>query len=223
MSDHSTIDRREAIRRVSALLGGVAFVGGTTLVSACEKGWSPQVTQAGSGIGEFNKDDVVLLDEVADTILPDTKTPGAKAAQVGSFMALMVTDTYSPRDQKIFRDGMQKLDDASRKASNASFLQSTPQQRLSLLETLDKEQKAYSDRVDAAKKAKKAGTPIDTTGGITPDSPPHYFRMMKELTLIGYFTSEIGMTQALRYVESPGRFDPCLPYTPGEKAWAGHA
>jgi hypothetical protein len=61
----------------------------------------------------------------------------------------------------------------------------------------------------------------DTT--ITADSPPHYFRMMKELALLGFFTSEVGMTKAMRYVESPGRFDPCLPYKAGEKAWAGHA
>ena len=58
---------------------------------------------------------------------------------------------------------------------------------------------------------------------VTADSPPHYFRMMKELALLGYFTSEIGCTQAQRYVESPGRFDPCVPYKPGEKSWAGHA
>ena len=47
--------------------------------------------------------------------------------------------------------------------------------------------------------------------------------MMKELALLGYFTSEIGATQALRYTETPGRYDPCIPYTPGEKAWAAHA
>ena len=51
----------------------------------------------------------------------------------------------------------------------------------------------------------------------------HYFRMMKELALLGYFTSEIGYTKAMRYVESPGRFDPCMPYTTGEPAWAPHA
>jgi hypothetical protein len=58
---------------------------------------------------------------------------------------------------------------------------------------------------------------------ITADAPNHYFRMMKELTLLGYFTSEIGYTQAQRYVESPGRFDPCVPYQAGEPAWAPHA
>jgi hypothetical protein len=58
---------------------------------------------------------------------------------------------------------------------------------------------------------------------ITAEPPAHYFRMMKELTLLGYFTSEIGYTKAQRYVESPGRFDPCVPYRVGEKSFAPHA
>ncbi len=53
--------------------------------------------------------------------------------------------------------------------------------------------------------------------------PAHYFHMMKPLALLGYFTSEIGCTKALRYVESPGRFDPCTTWTPGDPAWASHA
>jgi Gluconate 2-dehydrogenase subunit 3 len=193
------IDRREAIRRVTALLGGVALVSGTGLLEASERVLSPRraaVTR--QGVGTFTAQDVALLDEVADTILPETKTPGAKAAQTGAFMALMVTDTYSERNQGVFRDGMQKL-------NAASFMTLTPAQRLTLLEQLDREQKAYMD-------ARRGN-----------DTPPHFFRLMKELALFGYFTSEIGCTQALRYVEAPGSFEPCVPYTPGERAWAGHA
>jgi hypothetical protein len=55
------------------------------------------------------------------------------------------------------------------------------------------------------------------------NQPAHYFRMMKELALLGYFSSELGCTKAMRYIESPGRFDPCIPYTPDEPAWAAHA
>jgi hypothetical protein len=55
------------------------------------------------------------------------------------------------------------------------------------------------------------------------DEPPHYFRMMKELALLGYFTSEIGYTRAMRYIESPGRFDPDVPVGPGDRSWAPHS
>jgi hypothetical protein len=244
------ISRREAIRRVTALLGGVALVGGNALLTGC--------ADRSSALGrdsKFTPEDVAFLDEVADTILPDTpKSPGAKAAKTGAFMALMVTDSYDKRDQDAFRDGMRAIDDASLKEHKVSFVQATPQQRLALLERLDREQKADADKRDADRKAREArGTAgkkpsaTDTTaakgdehlpdqrqenapgaeaGGaaaITKEPPAHYFRMMKELALLGYFTSEIGYTKAMRYVESPGRFDPCVPYTAGETAWAPHA
>ena len=198
------INRREAIRRVSALLGGVAFVGGNRLLAAVEKANSA----AAPAPGKFSAQDIAYLDEIAETILPATKTPGAKAAKTGAFMALMVTDCYSPAEQQVFLAGMRKVDEAMRKAHSVSFMAATPGQRLVVLATLDQEQKRVMD----AREAEHASP-----------QPAHYFRMMKELTLLGFFTSKIGCTQALRYVEAPGRFDPCLPYAPGEPAWASHA
>jgi hypothetical protein len=226
------IDRREAIRRVSAVLGGVAFVGGAGLLAAAEKASLP----AQGTIGEFTAENVAFLDEIAETILPATKTPGAKAARTGAFMALMVTDCYSPAEQKIFREGMRKVDDATRKASNGSFMEATPQQRSAVLTALDHEQKRTMDAREMADRRKKGLAPLpvgetaakappnsEVNAAATVDQPAHYFRMMKQLALLGYFTSELGYTQAMRYVESPGRFDPCIPYTPGEPAWAAHA
>ena len=190
------ITRREAIKQVTAMLGGVVFVGSGDLLTAVEHAHA-RVTASRKQIGAFTAQDIALLDEVADTILPETKTPGAKAAHAGAFMAVMVTDTYDEGQQALFRDGMGKLNDAA-------FVTKSPAQRLAFLEQLDREQKAYMDsRAQGA--------------------PPHYFRLMKELTLFGYFTSEIGCTQAMRYRETPGRFDPCAPYTSGETTWAGHA
>ena len=238
------ISRREAIRRVSVLLGGVAFVGGSRLLDAVESASQP----AGVAIGKFSVADIAFLDEIAETILPETKTPGAKAAKTGAFMALMVTDCYWPTQQKIFRDGMDKVDAAMKKAHNVSFMQATPAQRIAVLSALDREQKRVMDAHDAAERQEKglAPLPVDdtepkadpklqgdqnenlpVTGVTAPGEPakpaPHYFRMMKELALLGYFTSEIGCTVAMRYVETPGRFDPCVPYKPGEAAWSEHA
>ena len=257
--DDGMLNRREAIRRVSLMLGGVAFVGGTSLLTACEQ--APPPAQRTTAPGQFTADDIAYLDEIAETILPETKTPGAKAAKTGAFMALMVTDSYHPDEQRIFRDGMKALDDASRNANNASFMAATPQQRLALLTQLDREQKTQSDAREAASRQRQGLAPVAApkdsgaakaveaekhlpdqrqemapgsnagsgAAAVTADSTktasdkPHYFRMMKELALLGYFTSEIGYTKAQRYVESPGRFDPCAPYTPGEPAWAPHA
>lgn len=241
-----SISRRDAIRRVSLLLGGVAFVGGSRLLAALEKTDRP----AGSTVGEFSAQDIAFLDEIAETILPETKTPGAKAAKTGAFMALMVTDSYWPDEQKVFRAGMHRIDEAMKKTHDVSFMQATPAQRTALLTRLDHEQKRVMDAYEAAQRKRKglAPLPADETvpkakadpnlqAGQVESMPAaaasdtedphersaHYFRMMKELALLGYFTSEIGCTQATRYVETPGRFDPCIPYSAGETAWASHA
>ena len=234
LSEQDLITRREAVLRVSALLGGVALIGGTALLTGCRDETASKPGTESNTDPPFTADEIAFLDEVADTILPTTSTPGAKAAKTGAFMALMARDTYTARDRKIFRDGIPAIDAATMKAYKVSFMKATPQQRLTVLEGLDKDQKSFMDARAEQMKAAKAALPDQQKQGataadagaataITEDPPAHYFRMMKELSLLGYFTSEIGMTQALRYIEAPGRFDPVVDYHPGDKAWASHA
>ena len=183
--------------RVALLLGGTV-VGAEMFLSGCKN--TPE-QNLGAGGANFNNDDIAFLDEVADTILPATDSPGAKEAKVGQFMTVIVKDCYTQSEQKVFLEGMKKLNDASKEKNGKSFMDSTPEQRHDLLVLLDKEAKDYM----AAKKK---------------DDPTHYFRMMKELTLWGYFTSEPGATKALRYVAVPGKYIGCMDYKKGEKAWA---
>ena len=211
-----TISRRDMIQRVTAMLGGVALVGGDELFAFTFDEASTRAAMM-QGTGAFSAADVALLDEIAETILPETSTPGAKAAKTGAFMALMVTSAYTERDRDVFREGMRRLDEACKAASGASFISATPAQRLTLLEGLDREQKtAMEERASAPRSRAPAAASA-------PDTPAHYFRMMKELALLGYFTSEIGCTRAMRYIEAPGRYDPCAPHKPGDKSWAAHA
>ena len=223
------ITRREAVARVAALLGGVALIGGSALITGC------RTEKTDVPFTPFTTDEIAYLDEIADTILPTTSTPGAKAAKTGEFMARMVTDSYSPEDQKIFRAGMVKLNDASKdKNGGKTFMDATPEQRLALLKTLDKEHFDYSEkqRLEGLKKSKEVLSALQQNAPKTEsqqataaseDPPNRYFRMMKELSLLGYFTSEIGCTQAQVYEESPGKYEPCIPYKPGQKQYAGHA
>jgi Gluconate 2-dehydrogenase subunit 3 len=211
------ITRRAAIQHVAAMLGSAALIGGDRLGAVPIDDAALAQAMAG-GVAVFTAADVALLDEIAETILPETSTPGAKAAKTGAFMALMVTAAYTERSRQVFRDGMRQLDEACRKANTVPFMQATPAQRLTLLEALDREQKtAMEERAEAPRSRAPAAAARPE------DEPPHYFRMMKELALLGYFTSEIGYTRAMRYVESPGRFDPCVPHAPGDRSWAPHA
>jgi len=189
------MNRREALSRVALILGGTV-VGANVFLEGCK----PADKKAGS-LTEFTPEEVAYLDEIAETIIPATDTPGAKAAKVGAFMTVMIKDCYEENDQKTFREGMDKINSSADKKFDKEFMALTPEQRHQLLVEIDNEQKQYT------KNRKK-------------DDPNHYFRLMKELTLLGYFTSEPGCTQALRYVESPGKYEGCIPYTKGEKAWA---
>jgi hypothetical protein len=187
------MNRRDAIERVALILGGTV-IGAELFISGCKS--NPKMVNE-----LFNQDQADFLNEVGDTILPATKTPGAKAADVGSFMALMVRDCYTPADQQVFLKGLPKIDEESLKKFNQKFLDCDPKQRTALLTYLDHQQKQES-------KEKKPGDKY------------RYFSMIKQLTLLGYFTSEVGCTQALRYIEVPGRFDGNMPYKKGDKAWA---
>jgi hypothetical protein len=190
------LTRREAILRVSALLGGAALIGQSALLAGCA---TQGTLRAGS---RFSASDVALLDEIADTILPETSTPGAKAAGVGPFIAHMVGNAYSPEQQRVFHSGFAGLDERAARELGVSLMAATPAARLAFVERLDREQYEHTR---------------------APGTDPHWFRMVKELTLLGYFTSEIGYHQAQRYIETPGSYDPCVPYTPGDRAWAPHA
>lgn len=223
------INRREAIRRISLLLGGAALIGCSRMDdvdAAAEKAARASVPTA---IGRFSVEDIAFLDEIAETIVPATRTPGAKEAKVGAFMALMVTDCYDPGEQKIFRDGMREVDAAAKKTANVAFMQATPQQRLQVLTAFDLEAHREAAEADERKRNGSAQTPpydsieAEEASFDKSDEITHFFRMMKELTLLGYFTSEIGCTQVLRYTEVPGRYDPCVPYVEGTPAWAAHA
>ncbi|MBL7697254.1 MAG: gluconate 2-dehydrogenase subunit 3 family protein [Chitinophagaceae bacterium] len=190
------MNRRDALSRVALILGGTV-VGANLILEGCK----PADKKATGDAANFSNEDIAYLDEIAETIIPTTDTPGAKAAKVGAFMTVMVKDCYTEDDQKVFREGMNKINNEADKKFDKSFVQLSEDQRHQLLVAIDNEQKEYG------KNKKK-------------DDPNHYFRLMKELTLLGYFTSEVGATQALRYVESPGKYEGCIPYKKGDKAWA---
>src|ERR1700761_9428811 len=117
------MNRRDALGRVALIMGG-AVIGADFFLSGCKPKGASDVQSL------FAQDNLDYMNEISETILPTTAaSPGAKAANVGQFMAVMVRDCYEPKDQKIFLDGLNKLNDASKKKFNSSFLDLTPEQR----------------------------------------------------------------------------------------------
>ncbi|MCJ7466446.1 MAG: gluconate 2-dehydrogenase subunit 3 family protein [Maribacter sp.] len=142
--------------------------------------------------------EILFLNEVGETILPETaRSPGAKAAHIGQFMCDIVTDCYEKKEQDIFVAGLALLQQSAKNKYEKDFMGLDPSQKHDLLAQIDAEVREKNYR-----------------------NEPHYFQMMKELTLWGYFTSQPGATMALRYNPIPGKYLGCVPYEPGEKAWA---
>ena len=125
------MNRREALNQVALLLGGT-IVGGSLFLEGCK------TADKKMAVGlPLTKEQIAFLDEIAETIIPATDTPGAKAAQVGEFMQVMVTDCYEEKDQKIFLEGLNKINEASDKKYQKDFMTISPEQRKELLTGID--------------------------------------------------------------------------------------
>lgn len=190
--DHETsnpLNRREALTRVAAIVGGVIIVGAGG-VAACGGEKQPQPAAP----VKLGANDRALLEEIADTLLPTTPaSPGAKAAGAGQGIALLLDDCYDAEQQRKVARGLGEFRSMCRTRCGAGFASLAAPDRERVLRDLDAE-------------AKKAGD-------------AHWFHLVRELSERAYFSSEVGMTKALRWTLVPGRWKGCVPLEPGQPAW----
>ncbi|MHA4738747.1 gluconate 2-dehydrogenase subunit 3 family protein [Dyadobacter sp. MSC1_007] len=196
--------RRDALGRVALLMGGT--LSAPTMLAFLE-GCKSATESSSAMTFPFSADRKALVSEVAEIIIPKTDTPGAKDAKVGEFIEKMLKDCYAAKDQDSFNKGLAELE-------KKDFLKAKPEEQTALLKDMEA---AAKDELAKAGEEKKKYT---EAGKEYTDAGVPFFRLMKELTLLGYFTSEPGATQALEYVAVPGRYDGCIDLKPGQKAWA---
>src|SRR5690554_6467585 len=182
------MNRRDALKSMVLMMGGT-MVGASVILTGC----APEDRIEGL---EFSDRDIAFLDEIGETIIPTTDTPGAKATEIGAFMVLMVKDTYNKEQQEIFVEGLNNLRKEFKDQAGNDFVEASSEERTNFLNHVNEKAQAEGRQ------------------------GPHYINMLKDLTVLGYFTSEIGATKALRYVETPGRYDPCVDYNKGDKVFA---
>ena len=170
------MNRRQSLACLSALAGQALFpvvlerFGLASIALAQDPdGWQPELLSPEQGR---------LLAEVVETIIPETDTPGAKAARVHVFVDLVLKHCVPAAEQEAVRRALDGI--------GGSFMQAAAPER-----------RAQLGRIDETA-----------------------FRLLKELTLVGYFTSEIGATRALAYDAVPGEYRGCLDLQPGQRAWA---
>lgn len=176
----------------------------TYLLSGCDPKKSTETAEQAEE-GFLNDQQQAIVAETAELIIPTTSTPGAKAAGVPAFIVMMLEECYPQADRDSFKAGLKDMEKRSKDKFDKEFMEATPEQQAEVLKEM------------AAASVQEA-TPGAAEG--TEDQGRPFFRLMKELTLLGYFTSEIGATQALAYVPVPGRFDGCMPMEEGQKTWA---
>ena len=181
------MNRREAVRATTLAIGGLLLTS-NGLVLGCAR--EPARLEG----RVLSADDQALMEAIADTLLPTTAaSPGARAADAGAAMNLLLSDCYEPDAQVKVVNGLKEFRKTCDTRHGADFAALTVPQREQLLREIDAT-------------ARRAGE-------------SHWFGLVRELAVRAYFSSEIGLTKARRWTLVPGRWVGCVPLAPGQPAW----
>lgn len=189
------MDRKEAIKRTGLLMGGVIFAPSILgVLKGCTASpgvdWNPTL---------FSNRQARLVTALADVILPEDDTPSASQAGVPAFIESMVKDVYNDEQRDSFLEGLDKFGEESTAELEAEFYDTDEEEMFNYAYNLNE---------------------IALEEGPLGDGETPFILMFKELTMLGYFTSEVGATQVLRYEAVPGRYDGCIPFEEVGKTWA---
>ena len=197
------MNRREALKGVALLTGGAlspsivsAVLSGITVGSSGKK-WVPKIV---------NPEQNDLITDIAELIIPETDTPGAKAAKVNEFIDLMLADWFTVAERNHFFKGLTDLDARAEKKYSTRFVECEIEDQTTILKKLKKDTLSH----------RNYNAPGDNQNSILKP----FFDQVKELTLTGYYTSEIGATQELKYYVATNNYDGCIPFDKIGRAWS---
>ena len=222
------LSRREALRRLTLLTGGALSAPALSAVLAGCRAEAPGASWTPRVLGPSGAD---LLTIIVDRIIPATDTPGASAAGVAQFIDTLLADWAEPEERDRFLAGLVSIDEAMREEEGVAFGAATPEQQDTLLARLDEEAaRAREERSARARdeqmarsRAEELAPARDEGDGGEPaarEEPLPPFALLKEWTLVGYYTSEVGATQELRWLANPGRYAADMPLDEVGRAWA---
>lgn len=187
-----TMDRRQAIKRTAMIMGGLVFAPNAVgLLQGCTAKLEVDWEPV-----FFDSDQAHLLTVLSDVIIPSGETPGASEVGVPGFIEEMVTAVYNPEEREQFVAGLERFGRQAEEIHGERFTDLDPETQYEF---------AHKQNIAALE-----GT----------EEHPPFFLVMKELTMMGYFTSEPGATEVLRYEDVPGRYDACIPFEEVGRTWA---
>ncbi len=147
----------------------------------------------------------ILIEELAETIIPQTDTPGAKQAGVADFIINKVKFFLSNQERNVFALGLENIEMLSKRKFDRSFQSCTTQQREAILKTLE-DREWRKESLPSWVKRKLFGR--------------SFIDLLKTFTVEGFCTSELGATQCLVYDAVPVHYLPCVNLIQGQRSWA---
>ena len=190
------MDRRDALTKLTLLIGGAVSA---PTFSAFMAGCSPSPNQGKYAPQSLSLSAFQLVGELAELIIPETETPGALAAGVDRYIDEVLTEIFSDEHRSEFFLGMEDFSNQVRVEYGAILSELHPERQRQFLVTLEH--------------AAFRGIPTHEPNAAS------FYRQVKELTVIGYYTSEFGATMEL-HVMPYGSYRPIVPFEEIGKAWA---
>jgi Gluconate 2-dehydrogenase subunit 3 len=201
------MNRRDAIKKAAILLGGAFSAPTLMAMSRWEQIPINPMDNLGFSLTEIQRK---IVAEVAEMIIPKTKTSGAKDAGVPAFIEMMLKDCYAKPEHLSFMEGLVALE-------QDKFLEMGAQTRTERLKKIEAETKTLM-KAREVKQTKSGDNDDKEEMKAAPKGLP-FWRLVKELTLLGYFTSEVGMRDSFEYVQIPSKFE-VIKLKPNQKAYA---
>jgi gluconate 2-dehydrogenase gamma chain len=203
------MDRREFLQCAAILVSGAtASQLGFTLNAEQDTYLATAPNYNAGKVDYLTADQRQIVAAISEVIIPRTDTPGAIDAGVPKFIELMAADWFNDEERTIFEAGLKDIESRIPQAYGEPFDQLGANEQLEILEALE----------DSA-----SGSSWYNFANIQREfiSDAPFICQMKELTIWGFFTSEVGGTQVLRHNPMPMEFDGELPLSPDDSSWSG--
>ncbi|MEA5427691.1 gluconate 2-dehydrogenase subunit 3 family protein [Arcicella lustrica] len=206
------MNRREVIKNVALILGGTFSAPTLMAMNHWEQGIKANTSIAAFSLTETQRK---IVAEIAELIIPQTDTPGeaspgAKDVGVPAFIEMMLKDCYAQAEHLSFVEGLTSIE-------QAKFLDMNQSERHGVLKYLEQETKAEM-KARQMKQTKMGDNDDHEDIKKAPKGLP-FWRLIKELTLLGYFTSEAGIKASFEYVQIPGKVEN-IKLKPNQKSYA---
>ena len=199
------MNRREAIQKAALTLGyAISASAALGVLHGCKA--KPELVYKPDF---FTDDQALTISELSEIILPKTATPGAKEAGVPGFIDSLLKEVYSKEKQAKFLNDLSAFEAEAKKNYGDNFGSCKKEDQLAFVKKKHDE---------ALRDVGTAGVEGWWNAGEGKEVP--FIITVKELTILGFFTSEPGATQVLQYNQVPGPFQGCVPLEKVGKAWA---